>query len=319
MGLCRCERKKVTNLFCFEHRVNCVVKSYLHWLKDSDYSSQCLLCAKEFDNGEECVRLMCLGKCLYPVNFDFSLLDIFHWNCLDNYASQLPPKTAPAGYECPSCSLTIIPLANQGGPIAEALRQKLASAEWVKPNHHTKIPIPKNTSTPPQKPNDTFTVFGDSKLLDSSVDTYASQFLRDQQMVTPPTISPPKPIETIVPIECPSNGVSYGPASSRVDSKPLPPPLKLSNPGKFMTDDDDMDKYRRHRTPVSKSNSSLLGFTRCLSSLLPKSLFRRRLSFIFGSIIFICFLLIFITNMMAGQSLSEDNLQQASGHLPVGI
>lgn len=136
------------------------MKSYLHWLKDSDYSSQCLLCAKEFDNGEECVRLMCLGKYLYPVNFNFSLLDIFHWNCLDNYASQLPPKTAPAGYECPSCSLTIIPLANQGGPIAEALRQKLASAEWVKPNHHTKISAPKNTSTPPQKANDTFTVFG---------------------------------------------------------------------------------------------------------------------------------------------------------------
>lgn len=316
MGLCKCERKKVTNLFCFEHRVNvcefcllsnhpkCVVKSYLHWLKDNYYSSQCLLCNKELDNGEECVRLMCL--------------DLFHWNCLDNYASELPPKTAPAGYECPSCSMIIIPLRNQGGPIAEALRQKLTSAKWVKPNHNTKISAPKNKSKPLLNAKDTLNVFSDSKLLDSSLDTYASQFLSDQQMVNPPTISSPKPTETIVPIEYPLNNVSIGPTTSRVESKPLPL-FNVSNPRNLMADDDDTDKYKRHHTLVTKSNSSLLGFTRHMSLLLPKSLFRRRLSFIFGLIILIFFLLIFITNMLAGQSLPEDNLQQARGHLPIGI
>ncbi|VDO04727.1 unnamed protein product [Rodentolepis nana] len=302
MGLCKCERKKVTNLFCFEHR--CVVKSYLHWLKDNYYSSQCLLCSKELDNGEECVRLMCL--------------DLFHWNCLDNYASELPPKTAPAGYECPSCSMIIIPLRNQGGPIAEALRQKLTSAKWVKPNHHAKISASKNKSKPPLNLNDTLNVFVDSKLLDSSLDSYASQFLRDQQMVNPPEISPSKPTETIVPIEYSLNNISISPTASRVESKPLPL-FNISNPRNLMADDDDVDKYKRHHTPVNKSNSGLLGFTRRISFLLPKPLFPRRLSFIFGLIIFICFLLIFITNMLAGQSLPEDNLQQPRGHLPVGI
>ena len=45
MGLCKCPKRKVTNQFCFEHRVNvcehcmvashakCVVQSYLAWLQ----------------------------------------------------------------------------------------------------------------------------------------------------------------------------------------------------------------------------------------------------------------------------------------------
>ncbi|KAM7535029.1 hypothetical protein Aperf_G00000101575 [Anoplocephala perfoliata] len=307
MGLCKCERKKVTNLFCFEHRVNvcefclisnhpkCVVKSYLHWLKDSDYSSQCLLCAKELDSGEECVRLM----------------------CLDNYASQLPPNTAPAGYECPSCSMGIIPHANQGGPIAETLRQRLTSAKWVKPNRQTKVSAPKSKSTLSSRTNDTFTVFDDSKLLDSSVDTYASQFLNDQEMVTLPTTPSPKRAETIIPIEYPSTNVSNGPVTSRLDSNPPLP--KLNNPRNLLVDDEDIDKYRPHYTPVSKSGSTIFRFTRCISSIVPQSLFRRRLSFIFGVIIFICLMLILITNLMVNQSLPEDNLRPVRVHLPVGI
>ena len=59
MGLCKCPKRKVTNLFCFEHRVNvcefcivsthpsCVVRSYLQWLQDSDYSPNCSFCDGE--------------------------------------------------------------------------------------------------------------------------------------------------------------------------------------------------------------------------------------------------------------------------------
>ncbi|VDN49597.1 unnamed protein product, partial [Dibothriocephalus latus] len=143
MGLCKCERKKVTNLFCFEHRVNvcefclishhprCIVKSYLYWLKESDYSSVCAICSKPLgdESSGECVRLMCL--------------DIFHWQCLDKYASELPSTTAPAGYECPLCSQSIIPLSNQGGPLAEALRAKLSTAKWMKPNLQIKSSAPR--------------------------------------------------------------------------------------------------------------------------------------------------------------------------------
>lgn len=56
--------------------------------------------------------------------------------------------------------MSIIPLANQGGPVAEALRQKLSTAKWVKPNLQTKISSSKNKSTPPPKANGTLIAFG---------------------------------------------------------------------------------------------------------------------------------------------------------------
>ncbi|KAL5970970.1 Zinc finger protein-like 1 [Taenia solium] len=254
MGLCKCKRKKVTTLFCFEHRVNvcefclvanhpkCVVKSYLHWLKDSDYSSQCPLCSKELDNGEECIRLLCL--------------DIFHWQCLDNYASQLPETTTPAGYVCPSCSMCMIPPANQGGPVAEVLRHKILSAKWAKPNRQRKAAASKAKAAIQPKANKTLAVFDDSKLLDTSVDTYASQFLRDQEMVTPP-MAPPKPVETVVPIEHPTIDAS---SISRLeykgscsdDSKQAF--QKFTNPRNLVVDDEDADKYRRHSVAAFNPN-----------------------------------------------------------------
>lgn len=98
----------------------------------------------------------------------------------------------------------------------------------------------------------------DSKLLDSSVDTYASQFLLDQEMVTLPTMPSPKPTETIIPIEYPSSGVSNGPTTSRLDSNP--PLLKHGNPRNLLIDDEDTDKYRHRHIPVTKSGSNLLGY-----------------------------------------------------------
>ncbi len=80
MGLCKCPKRKVTNQFCFEHRVNvcehcmvhrhnkCVVQSYVQWLQDSDYSPECHFCKQEFKD-EKCVRLVCYRKyqeCIHP-------------------------------------------------------------------------------------------------------------------------------------------------------------------------------------------------------------------------------------------------------------
>ncbi|CDI97503.1 zinc finger protein 1 [Echinococcus multilocularis] len=319
MGLCKCKRKKVTNLFCFEHRVNvcefcliashpkCVVKSYLNWLKDSDYLSQCSLCSKELDNGEECIRLLCL--------------DIFHWRCLDNYASQLPATTAPAGYECPSCSMCIIPLTNQGGPVAEALRQKILSSKWAKPNRQGKASVPKSKAAVQPRSNETLAVFDDSKLLDTSVDTYASQFLRDQEMVTPPTMLSPKLAETVVPIECPLIDTS----KSRFEYKgnclddPKQPLQKFANPRNLVIDDEDADKYRRRPFPPFNSNGRLLGLTRCIPSAAPRLSYRRRLLYIFGLVIFTCFATILITNLLAAFPPPEDTLVPARPHPPVGV
>uniref|UniRef100_F6WN26 Zinc finger protein-like 1 n=1 Tax=Monodelphis domestica TaxID=13616 RepID=F6WN26_MONDO len=129
MGLCKCPKRKVTNLFCFEHRVNvcehclvanhakCIVQSYLQWLQDSDYNPNCLLCCTLLSSSET-IRLVCY--------------DLFHWSCLNERAAQLPRNTAPAGYQCPSCSGPIFPPANLAGPVAIALRKKLSTVNWAR-------------------------------------------------------------------------------------------------------------------------------------------------------------------------------------------
>ncbi|XP_067000044.2 zinc finger protein-like 1 homolog [Anabrus simplex] len=129
MGLCKCPKRKVTNQFCFEHRVNvcehcmvtnhpkCIVQSYLQWLQDSDYNPICELCFQELA-GEDCVRLICYH--------------VFHWTCLNQYARDLPPTTAPAGYLCPSCKVGIFPAPNLVSPVADVLREKLAGVNWAR-------------------------------------------------------------------------------------------------------------------------------------------------------------------------------------------
>lgn len=93
------------------------------------------------------------------------------------------------------------------------------------------------------------------------MDTYASQFLRDQEMITPPT-APPKPVETVVPIEYPTIGTS---SISRLEHKgscsddPKQPLQKLANPRNLVIDDEDADKYRRHSVTVFNSSGRVLG------------------------------------------------------------
>ncbi|KAJ6654172.1 hypothetical protein lerEdw1_007269 [Lerista edwardsae] len=129
MGLCKCPKRKVTNLFCFEHRVNvcencivanhakCIVQSYLQWLQDSDYNPNCRLC-KTLLSTKETVRLVCY--------------DLFHWSCLNEMANQLPKNTAPAGYQCPNCLGPVFPPANLVSPVASVLREKLSTVNWAR-------------------------------------------------------------------------------------------------------------------------------------------------------------------------------------------
>nr|XP_033812341.1 zinc finger protein-like 1 isoform X1 [Geotrypetes seraphini]XP_033812343.1 zinc finger protein-like 1 isoform X1 [Geotrypetes seraphini] len=129
MGLCKCPKRKVTNLFCFEHRVNvcehcleanhskCIVQSYLQWLQDSDYNPNCRLCNTLLST-KETVRLVCY--------------DVFHWSCVNDMANQLPRNTAPAGYQCPTCQGPIFPPANLVSAVASTLRDKLATVNWAR-------------------------------------------------------------------------------------------------------------------------------------------------------------------------------------------
>ncbi|XP_022333984.1 zinc finger protein-like 1 homolog [Crassostrea virginica] len=132
MGLCKCPKKKVTNLFCFEHRVNvcenclvanhskCVIKSYLQWLQDSDYNPNCSLCHNTLNDNQygDCIRLTCY--------------DIFHWPCLNQYAQQFPANTAPAGYTCPTCNAGIFPPQNMVSPVADKLKSLLSTVNWAR-------------------------------------------------------------------------------------------------------------------------------------------------------------------------------------------
>lgn len=129
MGLCKCPKRKVTNLFCFEHRVNvcehcmvsnhpkCIIQSYCQWLKDSDYSSLCGTCNTELAQ-EECLRLICYH--------------VFHIKCLDEYCRQYPANTAPAGFVCPTCSSPIFPAANLVSPVADNLRAAISKRAWAR-------------------------------------------------------------------------------------------------------------------------------------------------------------------------------------------
>jgi len=131
MGLCKCPKRKVTNQFCFEHRVNvcehcmvqshdkCVVQSYLAWLQDSDYSNECPFCDVPLQSDMECVRLVCYH--------------LFHWSCLHKYFSELPANTAPAGYCCPTCSQPLFPPSNLVSPVADQLRRILKDVNWARP------------------------------------------------------------------------------------------------------------------------------------------------------------------------------------------
>ncbi|XP_076659783.1 zinc finger protein-like 1 homolog [Halictus rubicundus] len=129
MGLCKCPKRRVTNLFCFEHRVNvcehcmvtkhpkCIVQSYILWLYDHDYNPVCTLCSVNLNEGD-CVRLTCYH--------------MFHWACLDKYARELPQTTAPAGYKCPACKDCIFPDSKLVSPVADVLREKLAGVNWAR-------------------------------------------------------------------------------------------------------------------------------------------------------------------------------------------
>lgn len=154
MGLCKCPKKKVTNQFCYEHRVNvcehcmvsqhptCIVQSYLQWLQDSDYDPICQLCRKELSSGS-CTRLLCYH--------------VFHWSCLDRHCQQMPRHTAPAGFGCPTCGAAVVPATNVASPVADALVALLKSASWA--NGGTTA---KPEATPPRKQENTMGAFGES-------------------------------------------------------------------------------------------------------------------------------------------------------------
>lgn len=67
----------------------------------------------------------------HPLIFH-SPADVFHWSCLNSLASRLPLHTAPAGYQCPVCQGPLFPPSNLASPIADVLKEQLASVNWAR-------------------------------------------------------------------------------------------------------------------------------------------------------------------------------------------
>jgi len=126
MGICKC--KKRTDLFCFIHRKAvceacicsdhklCIVKTYVDWLTDLDYEpAACGICKEKLNETDPVLRLMCL--------------DMFHPECVNVYASALPPHTAKAGYLCPTCSKPMFP-PDVDNPLAKEVTDYLTRSSW---------------------------------------------------------------------------------------------------------------------------------------------------------------------------------------------
>eukprot|EP00794_Sanderia_malayensis_P020598 gene20598-22629_t len=151
MGLCKCPKRKVTNQFCFEHRVNvceyclisshtkCIVKSYLHWLQDSDFNPICGLCGEALTDGE-CIRLTCY--------------DVFHWDCINKDALKLPPDAPSSALVCCNCKSAIIPPDKLVSPVADVVRQKLSTVGWGRKRLGLPVQVPTSqVSTVSSTPN----------------------------------------------------------------------------------------------------------------------------------------------------------------------
>eukprot|EP01117_Protostelium_nocturnum_P015218 TRINITY_DN5875_c0_g1_i1.p1 TRINITY_DN5875_c0_g1~~TRINITY_DN5875_c0_g1_i1.p1 ORF type:complete len:303 (-),score=90.07 TRINITY_DN5875_c0_g1_i1:316-1224(-) len=129
MGICKCKKK--TDLFCFVHKKavcencvctdhkKCVVKTYVEWLTDSEYEDpSCFVCKEKFNEDGNRLRLLCMH--------------LFHPECLDVYASSLPPHTAKAGFQCPECSKAIFPPPDNKSNLASEINDHLRNTSWSK-------------------------------------------------------------------------------------------------------------------------------------------------------------------------------------------
>ncbi|ETN82141.1 zinc finger, C3HC4 type [Necator americanus] len=115
----------------------CVVQSYLQWLTDCDYDTNCSLCERPLADAET-IRLQCLH--------------LLHWSCLDEWARRFPATTAPAGYCCPFCREALFPAMNQTSPMIDELRTKLQQANWARAGLGLPLlPELEPTSLPPQQ------------------------------------------------------------------------------------------------------------------------------------------------------------------------
>ncbi|OXU19471.1 hypothetical protein TSAR_003135 [Trichomalopsis sarcophagae] len=184
MGLCKCPKRKVTNQFCFEHRVNvcencmvtnhpkCVIQSYLQWLQDSDCNPICTFCQESLSS-RDCCRLTCYH--------------VYHWACLDAHCRSLPESNNPASYICPTCNVRIIPQPNLVSPVADVLREKLAGVNWARSAQGLPLLSFESEEKPEHSPNDLEPENAQSSVYQNHITSATS---RTSSTVTPSVSTP---------------------------------------------------------------------------------------------------------------------------------
>ncbi|KAJ3184716.1 Zinc finger protein-like 1 [Geranomyces variabilis] len=81
----------------------CIVRPYLKWLENSEFSYDCRICGTSLDNTHPALRLCCL--------------DVFHLECLKKYAEH--------NSACPTCSAAVYPPPSNTTPTAQNVRKLL--------------------------------------------------------------------------------------------------------------------------------------------------------------------------------------------------
>ncbi|CAH8832923.1 unnamed protein product [Trichobilharzia szidati] len=248
------------------------------WIKDSDFNPSCSICREPFETDPS-------KKCVF--------LDVYHWDCLNNYVLSLPPTTTPAGYLCPLCDQPIIPQANHGGPVAEALRTCLSEVDWAKGslNEIRKyFPIeanPRVNSTPNMYMPTQSTM--DVKLFDPRLDLAAKQFLKGRDV----TDILETPLKTSgMQMDSISNGTNIYSDDSKINYQRRDQFLS-SNPF-TSSENDDNAKYKHHLS-VACFKRFLRGNS---SKLLRVSSVRRHRLII---LIVACIILIFLLGFYGSQ------------------
>jgi len=137
MGICVCRKR--TDLFCFLHHKpvcsscilsheQCLVKTYLEWLQDSDYDPPtCVGCKQLFSNTHDTLRFMCLHQ--------------LHKECVAMRASTFSSNTPINQITCPACEKALVPPPEVVEPLAVNIREQLRPLAWV----HARGSIPPET------------------------------------------------------------------------------------------------------------------------------------------------------------------------------
>ncbi|XP_073309004.1 uncharacterized protein [Primulina huaijiensis] len=156
MVVCKC--RKATKLYCFVHKVPvcgecicfpehqiCVVRTYSDWVIDGEYDwpPKCCYCQAVVEEGadSQTTRLGCLH--------------VIHTSCLVKHIKSFPPHTAPAGYICSACSISIWPpksIKDSGSRLHSKLKEAIMQTGLEKNlfgNHPVSLHGTESRSPPP--------------------------------------------------------------------------------------------------------------------------------------------------------------------------